>query len=308
MKIAVVGAGAMGSLFGGLLAEAVEDVTLVDVWREHVETINSWGLRIRDSVGDRTVDVKATSTPGEVGVVDLMIIFVKSYDTAQAARDAIPMIGEKTIILSLQNGIGNVEKIKEAVGERVVRGVTSHGSTLLGPGEIYHAGSGHTTIGELDGSITQRIQEIRDVLDSAGIATDVSGNVMGALWNKVFANVGINPLTALTGLRNGELLEHPEIKEVMRRAVEEAYEVAVAMGIDVGEGAPVEGVYEVASITYENKSSMLQDVERGRRTEIDALNGAIVDLGKVHGVETPVNETLTAVVKGLERVRAGAAV
>ncbi len=304
MKIAVVGAGAMGSLFGGLLAASGEDVTLVDVWREHVEAINAEGLRIGSHEGNRTIIVKATTDPSSVGPVDLIILFVKSYDTLEATWDALPMVSEDTVFLSLQNGLGNIEKISEAAGsDKVIPGTTAHGCTLIGPGEIFHAGRGPTIIGEPDGRVTERVRGIRDALVRAGIETEISRNIRGALWSKVLVNVGINPLTAIKGLRNGELLDDPEIMDVMRRAVEEAMNVAEALGIDLGPGDHVAQVYDVARATALNRSSMLQDVERGRRTEIDALNGAIVDSARRLGLKVPVNETLTAAVKGLEDAR-----
>jgi 2-dehydropantoate 2-reductase len=302
MKVAVVGAGAMGSLFGGLLAASGEDVTLVDVWREHIDAINSEGLRIGGSKGSHIVRVKATTDPSSVGPVDLIIIFVKSYDTLKATKDALPMVKEDTVFLSLQNGLGHFEKISEAAGsERVISGTTAHGCTLKGPGEIVHAGRGPTIIGELDGRETERVCDIRDALVRAGIETEISRNITGALWSKVLVNVGINPLTAINGVRNGELLEDPEIKETIRQAVEEAITVAEALGIDLGPGDQLEHVYKVARATALNRSSMLQDVERGRKTEIDALNGIVVRLAKTLGVDTPVNEALTAAVKGLEK-------
>ena len=304
MRIAVVGAGAMGSIFGGLLAEAGEDVTLVDVWRAHVDAINSRGLRMKGISGDRTVWVRATTYPHAEAAVDLILVFVKSYDTLQAARDALPMASEETIFLTLQNGLGNIEKIGEVAGStRVVGGCTSQGSTLLGPGEIYHAGRGSTTVGELDGTITARARRISEVFTGAGIETEVSPNIEGAIWSKVLVNVGINALTGLTGMKNGELLHVPEIKALMRQAVEEAWEVAAAMGVRIDLDDPVARVYQVAEATADNTSSMLQDIQRGRPTEIDALNGAIVDLGDRLNIDTPVNEALTAAVKGLEKVR-----
>jgi 2-dehydropantoate 2-reductase len=301
MKIAVVGAGAMGSLFGGLLAASGEDVILIDIWREHVEAINAGGLRIGGPEGSRIISVKATSDPSSVGPVDLIIIFVKSYDTLNATRDALPMVNEDTVFLSLQNGLGNIEKITEAAGsDRVIPGTTAHGCTLMGPGEIVHAGRGPTIIGELDGRITGRVKDIRDALVRAGIETEISGNIRGALWSKVLVNVGINPLTALKGVRNGELTDDPEIKETMRKAVEEAITIAEALGIDLGPEDQLEHVYEVASATAMNRSSMLQDVERGRKTEIDSLNGAIVKLAKSLGLKVPVNDALTAAIRNLE--------
>ncbi len=182
MKIAVVGAGAMGSLFGGLLAASGEDVTLVDVWREHVEAINSEGLRIGDHEGSRTISVRTTTDPSSVGSVDLIIIFVKSYDTLEATRDALPMVSEDTVFLSLQNGLGNIEKISEVVDSgRVIPGTTAQGCTLIGPGEIVHAGNGPTIIGELDGRITVRALEIMDALERAGFETEISVAISGAL-------------------------------------------------------------------------------------------------------------------------------
>jgi 2-dehydropantoate 2-reductase len=303
MRIAIVGAGAMGSLFGSFLADAGEDITLIDVWKEHVEAINTRGLKITGMGGEKSVEVRATTDPKAVGAVDLILIFVKSYNTAQAAREALSMAFDETVFLTLQNGFGNIEKIAKVAGKRrVVGGVTAHGSTVLGPGEIYHAGQGITVIGELDGTLTDRIRKMSDIFNAVGIDTQVSTNIQGALWSKVLVNVGINALTALTGLRNGELLEIPEIKSVMRQAVEEALRVAEALGVELELDDPVGKVYEVAEATATNQSSMLQDVVRRRRTEIDALNGVIMEFGKRLNVDTPINNVLTAAVRGLEWV------
>jgi len=291
----------MGSLFGGLLAEAGEDVVLVDVWEEHMRAINERGLRIRGVSGDRVVRVKATTKHAEVGVVDLVLLQVKSYATEKAIRDALPMVGERTVVLTLQNGLGNVEKIAAVVGrERVLAGTTAHGATVLGPGEIYHAGRGPTVIGEVDGRITDRVKAIAELFNRAGIETEVTDNIMGAVWTKMLANVAINALTAITGLYNGELLELEETKAVMLKAVDEAVAVAKAMGIKLLVEDPHEFVLGIARATATNKSSMLQDVERGRRTEIDAINGMIVHYGRELGIPTPVNEALVAAVKGIE--------
>jgi 2-dehydropantoate 2-reductase len=157
-------------------------------------------------------------------------------------------------------------------------------------------------IGELNGSTTSRIKAIAEVFNRAGILTDISSNIQGVLWSKIMVNVGINAITALTGLRNGELMNFPEIKLVMKRAVMEAQEVAIARGIDIGIEDPIEKVFEVAEATATNRSSMLQDIDKGRKTEIDAINGFIVELGRRYGVDTPVNEVLTAAVIGLENI------
>ncbi len=301
MKIAVVGAGAMGSLFGGLLAAAGEEVTLVDIWEEHVEAINNRGLRIEKDSTRQIIEVKATTDHSKVGFVDLIILFVKSYDTHDAIVDANLIVSEDTVVLSLQNGLGNIEKISELVGkDKVIPGTTAQGCTLVGPGEIKHAGYGLTIIGELDGRISERIIKIKDTFNRAGIMTELSDKIKVALWSKVLVNIAINPITALTGLRNGELLDHPEIMKIMRKAVEEAILVAETLNIDLDSDDHIGYVYEVARATYSNRSSMLQDIYKGKRTEIDALNGVIVASARRIGLPVPVNETLTAIVKGLE--------
>ncbi len=296
-----MGAGAMGCFYGGLLAEAGVDVTLVDVWREHVDAINANGLHVTGVSGDRVVRVPATTDPETVGEVELVLLFVKSYDTAKAMRGSMPLIGGDTYVLTLQNGLGNLEAIAEAVGPgRVLGGTTSHGSTLLGPGEIRHAGVGLTVVGALERGSRDMAEKVVDTFNGAGLHTRVSSDVRSDIWGKVLVNLGINALTALTSLRNGQLLEVPELRCLMRLAMEEGMRVATADGVDLGPLDHVAHVYEVAEATAANRSSMLQDVERGRRTEIDALNGAVVGLGERLGVETPVNSALTALVKGLE--------
>lgn len=302
MKVAVLGSGAMGGLFGGLLAEAGENVTLVDIWKEHVDTINRKGLRITGVGTDRTVRARATSKPAEIGPVDLILIFVKSYNTKHAIENALSIVSDRTTILTLQNGLGNIEEISKVIpSQQVIGGSTTHGSTLIGPGEIYHAGKGVTVIGELNGKDSSRIRTIAGILNRAGIETSISDNVIGAIWSKVLINVGINALTALTRMRNGELLGIREIRETMMNAVEEGLRVAMAASIRLEIKNPMQTVLDVAQATADNKSSMLQDIEKGAKTEIDAINGAIVALAKKYGLETPVNKTLAAAVKGLEK-------
>ena len=289
-----MGAGAMGCLYGGHLAEAGVDVSLVDA-------INAKGLHMTGVSGDRVVHIPATTDPETIGEVDLVLLFVKSYDTAQAVRDSGSLIGGDTCVLTLQNGLGNLEVITEVVGAgRALGGTTSHGSTLVGPGEIRHAGVGATVIGTLDGGSRSMAETAADIFNGAGLQTRVSGDVRGDIWGKVLVNLGINALTALTGLRNGQLLAVPELRRLIRLAVEEGIRVAEADGVDLSIIDHVAHVYEVAEATGANRSSMLQDVDRGRRTEIDALNGAVVGLGEKLGVETPVNRALTSLVKGLE--------
>lgn len=303
MKIAVLGAGAMGSLFGGILAEAGHQVWLVDVWKEHVESIREKGLRIKGPGADRVIrNLEAVSSAQEAGEAELVIVFVKSTVTEEAVSTAKCLFGPRTLVLTLQNGLGNVERIGKVIGfQNVLAGVTAQGATVLGPGEIYHAGQGLTAVGELQGEVTPRVEKVSAMLNEAGIQTQASGNVMGLIWGKLLVNVGINALTALTGLKNGQLLDHPETVELMELAVLEGFEVCKAKGIKLPYQDPVSHAREVAMATASNRSSMLQDVTNQRKTEIEVINGAIVREGQALGIQTPVNKVLTNLVRTLER-------
>lgn len=299
MKVVIIGAGAMGSIYGGFLAEAGNEVYFLDVFKEHVDNINNDGLWIEGTSGNRYIQgIKATSDPEEVGVVDLAIVFVKSTITDLAIKQNKAVIGPGTTVLTLQNGLGNIEKLKTVVKEsQIIAGTTSHGASLLGPGKIKHAGHGATVIGELDGSVTERIKMITEVFQNAKLdPVAISENVMGLIWDKLLVNVGINPVTAVTSLKNGEILDYPEILKLSVDAVEEAMKVADALGIKLETPDAVEHFKEVSKVTGENTSSMLSDVLNRRKTEIDNINGAIVREGVKFGIDTPMNALLTRLV------------
>lgn len=303
MRIAILGSGAMGCLYGGLLAEAGYPVTLIDVWKEHIETINRQGLRIEGLGGERVVSgIRGVTDPKDAGIADLLIVFVKATMTRTAITQAMPVVGRDTTVMTLQNGLGNVEALSDVAGaHRVVAGVTGHGSTLVGPGVIRHAGQGDTVIGEASGVISARTEAIADVLRKAGFAVSVSDNVMGLIWGKLLVNVGINALTAITGLKNGRLVDFPETDELMAQAVGEAVAVATKKGVRVNVAEPVPHTREIARKTAGNRSSMLQDVCRHRQTEISVINGAIVEEGRRLGVPTPVNNVLAKLVAVREK-------
>lgn len=304
MKIAIIGAGAMGSLFGGRLALAGEEVWLLDVWEEHVRTIREQGLTIVTAAKDIPTRPNATTKLEEIGQADLVVIFVKSTATKAAAQTAKRLLGPATAVMTLQNGYGNAETIAAVVGaERVIAGTTSQGATLLGPGRIMHGGSGETHIGELAGGRSERLEKIASALTRAGVPTVGDDNVTALIWGKLVINVGINALTGITGLKNGQLADYDETKEVLAMAVEEAVAVADAASVTLPYADPVDKVLAIAVATAENRSSMLQDLAGGRMTEIDAINGAIVREGFRRGVPTPVNKTLTMLIKTLEKIR-----
>ena len=299
MKTVILGSGAMGSLYGGKIAEAGFDVTLVDVWKEHIDTVNASGLSIEGIGGDRTVkNIRGVTDPAQAGKADLVIVFVKATATAEAMKGALSLLGPETAVLTLQNGLGNVEKLAETAGEkRVMAGITGHGCTLLGPGRIRHAGQGDTVLGEPLGPVSDRLKSAGSMLEKAGFSVKLSANVMGLIWGKLMVNIGINALTAVTGLLNGRLVEFPETEELLELAVREAMEIAARKEIRLETEDPVEHTKKVARLTAANRSSMLQDVSNRRQTEIDVINGAIVDEGKRLGVPTPVNKVLTNLIR-----------
>lgn len=300
MKIVVIGAGAMGSLFGGLLAENKNDVTLLDIWQEHVNVINSKGLSIERDGNQRQISVQATTAPESIGEADLAIVFVKSTQTAQAAQIAAKLISTTGMVLTLQNGMGNADILTEALGgDRVLAGTTSHGATLLGPGMIRHAGIGATTIGLWQDADSTKTQSVADLFNSAGIETTVTEDVRALIWEKLLINVGINAITALTGIKNGKIDEFQAARRLSEMAVREAMTVAKAQGISVCDDATAH-VLQVAQATAANRSSMGQDVDNHRETEIGAINGVVVKYAHAAGLNVPVNETLTALVETLQ--------
>ncbi|HAF60326.1 MAG TPA: 2-dehydropantoate 2-reductase [Bacillota bacterium] len=296
MKIAIIGAGAMGCLYGAKLSESDRNqVLLVDVWEEHVKAINDHGLFMEeDGKLINYKKVRAVSKAEDVGPCDLAIVFVKSTMTGEAVRSNRSIFGAHTIVLTLQNGLGNVELIEAELGDKnIIAGTTAHGATMLGPGRIRHAGAGKTVIGELTGDITDRLVRLADMMSSVGLETEVSDNVMGLIWDKLLVNVGINALTAITGLHNGQLLDYPELEALLEAAVEEAHQVALAKGICLQYEDPVSHTKDVCKATAANKSSMLQDILNRKKTEIEMINGAVCREGRSLGITTPVNSVLT---------------
>lgn len=300
MKILVFGAGALGGFVGGVLSQKY-DVTLFGREKKMLPIQNS-GLRIT-GVTDIVAHPKVAFDPNDLkgGDFDLIILAVKSYDTDSAMEIIKNILSQNTSVLSLQNGLDNEVKISKSIGKhRTLGGVTSHGLTFMEPGHVHHAGVGETKIGEMDGSESERIIEIADALSSVGIETKVSQEIKKEIWVKGIVNAGINPLTALTRLKNGYLLKIPSLEKLLESTCTECIEVAKVDGKDLSVSDTIEMTKNVAKLTAENRSSMLQDIERGRKTEIDSINGRIVEIGKKHGIETPINSTLVSLIKGIE--------
>lgn len=301
-KIAIIGAGAMGSLFGALLTESGADARLFDIWADHVTAINQNGLQVERDGEIRTVRIRATADPAQIDHADLIMIFVKSTQTAKAAETAARLAGTNSPVMTLQNGMGNADTISQTFESlHVVAGTTSHGATVLGPGKIRHAGKGPTIIGSWSkiGVIPEPVSEIADTFTRAGIETEAVADVRPVIWEKLLVNVGINAITALTGIKNGQLLDMEATRSLSRNAVEEAVAVAQAQDVTTRSDA-VSHVMHIAEATGLNRSSMGQDVDHKRQTEIGAINGFIVNEAKRLGLEVPVNESLTALIETLQ--------
>jgi len=308
MKIAIVGAGALGCAIGGALAQAGNAVVLINRNAAHVQAIKQYGLRIFDgNCGEQVVPVAATLRAQELEPaqqqMDIVIVLVKSRHTREAMQAATCLVGRHTVVLSLQNGLGHEEILMDVVGkDHVLAGKTYVGGVLRAPGSIISAVQGkETIIGELDGRISTRAQAIADVFCRAGLHTQVSERMMSVMWDKLLINVATGAVSAITGLAYGALYRLPEIEATAVAAVQEAMDVAAACGIALDCSEARAAWIKAGQGLPENfKTSMLQSMEKNAPTEIDFINGAVVRHGQRCGVATPVNQTLVALVKGLE--------
>ena len=293
-----MGAGAIGSLFGGYLSKAGNDVLLVGR-KKQIQAIRKNGLVIRNKA-EFIAKPKVVDSIDQVnGSFDLILLTVKGYDIRQAVLEIRELISDKTTLMFLQNGLG-IEEIVSDIVETPLRGVTMNGSLLSKPGLIIHTGKGDTIIGEQNGNITQRVKMLADTMKNAGLNTKITKNIKGIVWMKTLVNSGINPLGALTGMKNGELLQVPSLKRLMVKTVKEGINVAEKNGVNLEED-PVALTIKTAELTKNNKNSMLQDILRNKQTEIDFINGAISKHGRGNRVITPINDALTGLINALEQ-------
>jgi 2-dehydropantoate 2-reductase len=298
-RIGIVGPGAMGCLLGGLLALSGVEVWMLCRRPEQADRIARQGLVVEEVGSERRAAVQATADPRQAAPLDLLIVMVKAYATEEAARAACPALGRSSWVLTLQNGLGNAEALVRVLGsDRVLAGVSSQGATLLAPGRVHHAGFGPTTVTDLRGGATERARWVASLLSRASVPTEVAPDLAPILWSKLVANTAINPLTALTGRRNGELLEGP-VAQLLEGLALETATVARAAGVTLPFEDPAEHVRAIARATSANRSSMLQDVEAGRQTEIGALNEAVVAAGRRLGLPTPLNAAVSTLIHAL---------
>jgi len=292
----IVGTGAMACLFGTRLSPFAQ-VTMLGTWREGLAALQGEGIRLEDDGVSRAAPVRATSDPAECVGARHALVLVKSWQTERAARQLQQCLAPDGVALTLQNGLGNRERLIQALGpERVAQGVTTWGVTLLGPAHARVGGEGLTYIGT-----HPRLAPLVGLLGESGFALEEVGDVEGLAWGKVVVNAAINPITALLHIPNGSLLsaDRSGAWRVAAEAAAEAAAVAAARGVSLPFGESEGYVADVARRTAANRSSMLQDVERGRPTEIDAICGAVVAEGERLGVDTPVNRVLWDLVRSL---------
>jgi 2-dehydropantoate 2-reductase len=296
MRIVVMGAGAIGSLFGALLCK--KNKVFLIARRPHVKAIRERGLLVRGKTKLK-VRVPAFENVNDIGFSpDLLILTVKSYDTETSMREACKIINRETIVLSLQNGLDNIEKIERIVAsDQIIAGVTTNGALFSAPGSIIHTGKGKTILGELNKRVSKRLQNIVSTFNESGIETGISKDIFKEIWIKAIINSCINPLTAFFECKNGYLLQNPLLEKIVEMVCNESTSVAIANGIELSHEVMIEKTREVIRRTCDNYSSMLQSIRRGKRTEIDSINGKLVEIGERCNLDTPLNKILTSLIK-----------
>lgn len=303
MKIAIVGAGAMGSVYAGLFASAGHEVWAVDRWREHVEAIRARGLRLEGASGDRTVRLHATTDAREVGPCDLVILATKAMHVAAAAESARPLLKPDTPVLSIQNGLGGPETAAAVLGrERVMVGVVGgFGASIRAPGHAHHNGMELVRLGEFGGPITPRLKAVEELWRGAGFRVKVFDDIGQLVWEKLICNCAYSGPCALAECTTGEVMADPDLARVSAACATEAYAVAKAKGIRLDIADPVAYVRDFGAKIPKARPSVLLDLMAGRRSEIEVINGSIPRVAKELGMPAPVNEAVTALVLAKER-------
>jgi 2-dehydropantoate 2-reductase len=303
MKIAVVGAGAMGSIFGARFHQAGHETVLVDVAQPLVDTINANGVTVVRGEDETVTRVPATADPSSIGPVDIVVFFTKCYHTAAAAEGARPLVGPDTVIASLQNGWGNGDVLAETYPpEQVVVGVTYNSGLLQGVDRVVHPAEQPTLVGSFtDGG--DGAGRLAEALESAALPATVASPVRPEIWKKLILNAATLPSAALTGMTAGELGASEHASALVSDTTREAVAVAQALGYDIDFDERITTILALLAKAGPSKASMLQDVEAERRTEVDVINGAVVKAADEVGVDVPINRALFQLIKGWETKR-----
>jgi 2-dehydropantoate 2-reductase len=303
MKIAILGCGAMGSVYAALLGDAGHEVWAIDSWQDHVDAIKRNGLRLEGASGSRVVKINVTNDTSEAGVCDLVIIATKAMHVETAAYSAFPLIDTDTTVLSIQNGLGGPQTAAKILGaEKVAVGVVGgFGASIKEPGYAHHNGWELLRLGELSGPITSRIRTIASTWESGGFRVECFDDIDQLVWEKLICNVCFSGTCTITGLTIGEVMEDTDAWFCASRCAQEAYNIAIAKNINVRINDPIDYVRNFGSKIPGAKPSMLLDALAGRMSEIDAINGAIASAGIEVSVETPFNSVISALVRNKEK-------
>jgi 2-dehydropantoate 2-reductase len=291
MNIIIFGAGAIGSYFGSMLSKN-NNVLLIGR-KPHIKAIKKNGLKIEDKTNQK-IKIEAETSIDDVNYSpDLVILTVKSYDTESAIKQVKKIIKKDTILLSLQNGLDNIEKIKKYISiGKIIAGITTHGVIFNKPGFINHTGYGETILGELNGKKTKKITDIVSIFNKADIPTSLSNDIFKEIWIKGIINSSINPLTTFFNCKNGYLLKNPILEKLVEKVCIESTNIAILHGIDVEKSDMIKKTKDVIRKTSDNYSSMLQSFNKGKKTEIMSINGKLVDFGKKYKKDVTINTVL----------------
>jgi 2-dehydropantoate 2-reductase len=302
MKIGIVGSGAMGSVYGALLADAGNELWLLDRWREHIAAMRASGLRCEGASGDRTVAVRATTEAAEAGPCELVIVATKVMDIEAAVRAAAPMIGPDSLVLAIQNGLGNVERIRNVLpADNLLFGIAGgFGAEIVAPGHVHHNGMEAINLAELGGGISARLERVGAIWRAAGFTVNLCDDLWPVVWSKLVANVAFSAICTVTGMRVGQVCANEWAFGIARACVEEAVAVAAAKGIALAYDDPVRWVRDFAAKIPNARPSMYQDVRAGRRSEVETIQGGVVVEGKKLGIPTPTCALMVQLVKALE--------
>jgi 2-dehydropantoate 2-reductase len=302
MKICIVGTGAMGSVYAGLLSTAGNEVWAVDQWAEHVEAIRKNGLKIDGKSGDRTVPINATTDTTEVGPCDLVIIATKAMDVAQAAESTKALLGQDTDVLTIQNGLGSYKKVAGILDtKRVMAGIAGgFGASIEAPGHVHHCGMEFIHLGASEDSVIPRLEKVAAVWRKAGFNVEIRDNLDQLIWEKLICNVCFSGTCALSEMTIGEVLKDADAWQVASGCASEAFDVAGAQGVNIGFDDPVAYTRNFGARIPDARPSMLLDHLAGRPSEIDVINGAIPVQGAKLGVPTPFNTVVSSLVRAKE--------
>jgi 2-dehydropantoate 2-reductase len=298
MNIVIVGAGAIGSLHGGLLAKKSKVVLVGRA--PHITAIQKKGLTVKGKTR-LSIKIPSVESTKDISIIpDLILLTVKTYDTETASKQILPIIHNQTMVLFLQNGLDNLEKIEQIIEKKhIIAGISTQGAIISKPGEIIHTGKGKTILGELDGHRSKRLKTLVCTFTEAGIETQISDDIVKEIWIKAIINSSINPLTAFFGCKNGYLLENLLLEKIVELVCTESTLIASSERIPVSSLKTIKKTKEVIRDTAQNYSSMLQSIQQGKKTEIDSINGKLIRIGTNHKIDTSLNRILTELITSI---------